>query len=139
VRLFARTWMLDLKERKIRVNPISPGPIDTPGLDGLAQTEGVGEQLKASLVASVPLGRLGTPDEIARPRFSSPRTIAVSSPAPSYSSTAAPRKSERSSSWSSSRATSSPRSRRLIRSPGVKRASASSLLTVSKVRIYFMN
>jgi NAD(P)-dependent dehydrogenase (short-subunit alcohol dehydrogenase family) len=66
VRSFARTWILDLKERKIRVNAISPGPIDTPGLDGLAQTEGVGEQLKTSLVASVPLGRLGVPDEIAR-------------------------------------------------------------------------
>jgi NAD(P)-dependent dehydrogenase (short-subunit alcohol dehydrogenase family) len=66
VRSFARTWILDLKERKIRVNAISPGPIETPGLNGLAQTEGVGEQLKASLVASVPLGRLGAPDEIAR-------------------------------------------------------------------------
>jgi NAD(P)-dependent dehydrogenase (short-subunit alcohol dehydrogenase family) len=66
VRSFARTWILDLKERKIRVNAISPGPIDTPGLDGLAQPEGIGEQLKASLVASVPLGRMGTPDEIAR-------------------------------------------------------------------------
>ena len=65
VRSFARTWILDLKHRKIRVNAISPGPINTPGLDGLAQTEGVGEQLKASLLASVPLGRFGTPDEIA--------------------------------------------------------------------------
>jgi NAD(P)-dependent dehydrogenase (short-subunit alcohol dehydrogenase family) len=66
VRSFARTWILDLKHRKIRVNAISPGPINTPGLDGLAQTEGVGEQLKADLIASVPLGRFGTPDEIAR-------------------------------------------------------------------------
>jgi NAD(P)-dependent dehydrogenase (short-subunit alcohol dehydrogenase family) len=66
VRSFARTWILDLKERKIRVNAISPGPIGTPGLDGLAQTEGIGGQLKAGLVASVPMGRLGTPDEIAR-------------------------------------------------------------------------
>jgi NAD(P)-dependent dehydrogenase (short-subunit alcohol dehydrogenase family) len=66
VRSFARTWILDLKERKIRVNAISPGPINTPGLDGLAQTEGVGPQLLASLEASVPMGRLGTPDEIAR-------------------------------------------------------------------------
>ena len=66
VRSFARTWILDLKERRIRVNAISPGPINTPGLDGLAQTEGVGEQLKASLTAGVPLGRFGTPDEIAR-------------------------------------------------------------------------
>src|SRR6202158_1262177 len=66
VRSFARTWILDLKERKIRVNAISPGPIGTPGLDGLARTEGVGDQLMASLIASVPLGRLGMPDEIAR-------------------------------------------------------------------------
>jgi NAD(P)-dependent dehydrogenase (short-subunit alcohol dehydrogenase family) len=66
IRSFARTWILDLKERKIRVNAISPGPIDTPGLDGLGQAEGVGEQLKASLVASVPMGRMGTPDEIAK-------------------------------------------------------------------------
>lgn len=66
VRSFARTWILDLKERRIRVNAVSPGPINTPGLDGLAQSAGVGEQLKASLVASVPLGRLGVPDEIAK-------------------------------------------------------------------------
>jgi NAD(P)-dependent dehydrogenase (short-subunit alcohol dehydrogenase family) len=55
-----------LKERKIRVNAISPGPIATPGLDGLTQTAGIGDQLKAGLLAGVPLGRLGTPDEIAR-------------------------------------------------------------------------
>jgi NAD(P)-dependent dehydrogenase (short-subunit alcohol dehydrogenase family) len=66
VRSFARTWILDLKERKIRVNAISPGPINTPGLDGLAQAEGAGEPLMAGLLASVPLGRLGAPDEIAR-------------------------------------------------------------------------
>jgi NAD(P)-dependent dehydrogenase (short-subunit alcohol dehydrogenase family) len=66
IRSFARTWILDLKERKIRVNAISPGPIEPPGLDGLARTEEVGGQLKASLIASVPLGRFGTPDEIAK-------------------------------------------------------------------------
>ena len=66
IRSFARTWILDLKERKIRVNAISPGPIATPGLDGLAHVEGVGPELMTSLIASVPLGRLGTPDEIAR-------------------------------------------------------------------------
>jgi NAD(P)-dependent dehydrogenase (short-subunit alcohol dehydrogenase family) len=66
VRSFARTWTLDLKERKIRVNAISPGPINTPGLDGLGQTAGVGDQLKESLLASVPMGRIGTPDEIAK-------------------------------------------------------------------------
>jgi NAD(P)-dependent dehydrogenase (short-subunit alcohol dehydrogenase family) len=66
VRSFARTWTLDLKERKIRVNAISPGPINTPGLESLGQTAGIGDQLKESLLASVPLGRLGTPDEIAK-------------------------------------------------------------------------
>jgi NAD(P)-dependent dehydrogenase (short-subunit alcohol dehydrogenase family) len=66
VRSFARTWTVDLKERKIRVNAISPGPISTPGLSGLAHSEEEGKQLTASLVASVPLGRLGTPDEIAK-------------------------------------------------------------------------
>ena len=62
VRSFARTWILDLKQRKIRVNAISPGPIDTPGLDGLAQTEGVGDQLKAesySRCAAGPLWQAG--------------------------------------------------------------------------------
>src|SRR4029077_10075298 len=65
IRSFARTWILDLKERKIRVNAISPGPVGTPGLDGLAQVEGIGPHLMTSLIASVPLGRLGTPEEIA--------------------------------------------------------------------------
>jgi len=66
VRSFARTWILDLKERKIRVNAISPGPINTPGLYGLGQTAGVGDQLKEGLIASVPMGRIGTSDEIAK-------------------------------------------------------------------------
>lgn len=66
VRSFARCWILDLKERKIRVNAISPGPINTPGLNGLAQNEEEAKGLMSALLASVPLGRLGTPDEIAR-------------------------------------------------------------------------
>ena len=66
VRSFARTWTVDLKERKIRVNAISPGPIDTPGLNGLGQTEEQTAQFKASLIAGVPLGRLGRPDEVAK-------------------------------------------------------------------------
>jgi NAD(P)-dependent dehydrogenase (short-subunit alcohol dehydrogenase family) len=65
VRSFARTWILDLKQRRIRVNAISPGPINTPGLSGLGRTEEEGEQIKAGFAASVPLGRIGTPDEIA--------------------------------------------------------------------------
>jgi NAD(P)-dependent dehydrogenase (short-subunit alcohol dehydrogenase family) len=66
IRSFARTWTVELKNRKIRVNAISPGPIDTPGFNGLAQTKEQIEQIKTSLVASVPLGRMGSPDEIAK-------------------------------------------------------------------------
>lgn len=67
VRSFARTWTADLKHRKIRVNAVSPGPIDTPGLDDLlSSTEVEAGQLKTHLIASVPLGRMGSPDEIAK-------------------------------------------------------------------------
>jgi NAD(P)-dependent dehydrogenase (short-subunit alcohol dehydrogenase family) len=66
VRSFARSWILDLKSRKIRVNAISPGPINTPGLRGLGQTEEQSEQILTSLAATVPLGRLGDPDEVAK-------------------------------------------------------------------------
>ena len=64
IRSFARTWTVDLKQRKIRVNAISPGPIDTPGLSGLIQQQG--EQLKKNLVSTVPMGRMGSADEIAK-------------------------------------------------------------------------
>jgi NAD(P)-dependent dehydrogenase (short-subunit alcohol dehydrogenase family) len=66
IRSFARTWTVELKHRKIRVNAISPGPIDTPGFNGLAQTKEQIEQIKTSLVASVPMGRMGSPDEVAK-------------------------------------------------------------------------
>jgi NAD(P)-dependent dehydrogenase (short-subunit alcohol dehydrogenase family) len=66
VRSFARSWTNDLKDRKIRVNAVSPGPIDTPGVAGLAQSEEQLKQIKAGLAASVPLGRMGTSDEIAK-------------------------------------------------------------------------
>jgi NAD(P)-dependent dehydrogenase (short-subunit alcohol dehydrogenase family) len=66
VRSFARTWTMDLKERKIRVNALSPGPIDTPAYDRLAQSGPAGQQMLASIVNRVPMGRFGTPDEIAR-------------------------------------------------------------------------
>lgn len=62
IRSFARSWTVDLKHRKIRVNAISPGPIDTPGLRNLVKTDGLLEQIKAM----VPLGRMGTPDEVAK-------------------------------------------------------------------------
>jgi NAD(P)-dependent dehydrogenase (short-subunit alcohol dehydrogenase family) len=65
IRNLARSWMLDLKGRGIRVNVISPGPIATPGLLGLAADAEQEKQLLAGLSASVPLGRLGRPEEVA--------------------------------------------------------------------------
>jgi NAD(P)-dependent dehydrogenase (short-subunit alcohol dehydrogenase family) len=66
VRSFARTWTTDLKDRRIRVNAVSPGPIDTPGLNDLLASTGAGEQRLKMISNNVPLGRLGTPDEIAK-------------------------------------------------------------------------
>jgi len=66
VRSFARTWTTDLKDRRIRVNAVSPGPIDTPGLNDLAASAGGGEQRLKMIARGVPLGRLGRPDEIAK-------------------------------------------------------------------------
>jgi NAD(P)-dependent dehydrogenase (short-subunit alcohol dehydrogenase family) len=65
VRSFARCWTVDLKHRKIRVNAISPGPIDTPMTRSMIQGES-GEQLKKNLLSTMPLGRMGNPDEIAK-------------------------------------------------------------------------
>jgi NAD(P)-dependent dehydrogenase (short-subunit alcohol dehydrogenase family) len=61
VRSFARSWIIDLKGRGIRVNVLSPGHIDTPGLSVLMTDE-----QKAGVVANVPLGRLGTPEDMAK-------------------------------------------------------------------------
>jgi NAD(P)-dependent dehydrogenase (short-subunit alcohol dehydrogenase family) len=66
VRSFARTWTTDLKERRIRVNAVSPGFIDTPGLSNLLASTGTGQQGKEMISNAVPLGRFGTPDEIAK-------------------------------------------------------------------------
>jgi len=66
LRSFARTWTVDLKDRKIRVNAVSPGPIETPGVDGLAKNPGDLAQIKANLASAVPMGRMGTADEIAK-------------------------------------------------------------------------
>jgi NAD(P)-dependent dehydrogenase (short-subunit alcohol dehydrogenase family) len=60
IRSFARSWTVDLKNRKIRVNAISPGVIETP------MSAELSEQLKTTLVSMVPLGRMGRPDEIAK-------------------------------------------------------------------------
>jgi NAD(P)-dependent dehydrogenase (short-subunit alcohol dehydrogenase family) len=66
VRSFARTWTTDLKDRGIRVNAISPGPIDTPGLSELLASSETGEQRKKMISNTVPLGRFGRPEEIAK-------------------------------------------------------------------------
>jgi len=66
VRSFARTWTTDLKARRIRVNAVSPGSIDTPGLNGLLASSEAGEQRRKAISSAVPLGRFGTPDEIAK-------------------------------------------------------------------------
>jgi NAD(P)-dependent dehydrogenase (short-subunit alcohol dehydrogenase family) len=66
VRSFARTWTTDLKARRIRVNAVSPGSTDTPGLNGLLASSETGEQRRKMVSSVVPLGRLGTPDEIAK-------------------------------------------------------------------------
>ena len=66
VRSFARTWTTDLKGRGIRVNAISPGSIDTPGLNGLLASAQAGKERKQMISTVTPLGRLGTPDEIAK-------------------------------------------------------------------------
>ena len=65
-RSFARTWTTDLKDRRIRVNAVSPGSIDTPGLKDLLASSEVGEQRGKMISTLTPLGRLGTPDEIAK-------------------------------------------------------------------------
>lgn len=66
VRSFARTWTNDLKGRKIRVNVISPGPVHTPGVEDMGQSEEKKKEMQKNLAASVPMGRFGEPDEIAK-------------------------------------------------------------------------
>jgi len=66
VRSFARTWTTDLKDRGIRVNAVSPGATDTPGLKELLASSETGQERQKMISETVPLGRLGTPDEIAK-------------------------------------------------------------------------
>jgi NAD(P)-dependent dehydrogenase (short-subunit alcohol dehydrogenase family) len=62
LRSFVRTWTMDLRDRRIRVNAVSPGFIDTPAWHS---TEAGGQHLKM-VADSIPLGRVGTPDDIAK-------------------------------------------------------------------------
>ncbi|MER6533406.1 SDR family oxidoreductase [Streptomyces sp900105755] len=65
IRAFSRTWANELSGRGIRVNTIAPGPITTPGLNGLAADEAGAAQLRETLAGIVPLGRMGRPEEVA--------------------------------------------------------------------------
>ena len=60
LRSFVRTWTSDLKDRHIRSNVVSPGPTDTPIVDGQP------EDAIARIVSTIPMGRMGEPDEVAR-------------------------------------------------------------------------
>ena len=67
VRSFARSWTMDLKPRKIRVNVVSPGPIETEGFHAMAKEVGQEpDKMMAGFASGVPLGRMGQPDEIAK-------------------------------------------------------------------------
>ena len=65
VRCFARGWTMELKDRNIRVNSISPGPIETPALEKVGLTAEQVEQAIAHFASQVPLGRRGKPEELA--------------------------------------------------------------------------
>jgi NAD(P)-dependent dehydrogenase (short-subunit alcohol dehydrogenase family) len=67
LRSFARTWTTDLKARKIRVNVLAPGPIDTPIFGKTGMSDEQVEGFKSQMAQLVPLGRMGGVDEIAKP------------------------------------------------------------------------
>jgi NAD(P)-dependent dehydrogenase (short-subunit alcohol dehydrogenase family) len=65
VRNFARGWTAELKDRKIRVNSMSPGPIETSALENTGLSPEQIEQAAAAWVSQIPVGRRGKPEEIA--------------------------------------------------------------------------
>jgi NAD(P)-dependent dehydrogenase (short-subunit alcohol dehydrogenase family) len=65
VRSFARTWTMELKDRGIRVNTLSPGPIETPMLNDQWSNKKEVDEGKAMFISMTPLGRIGRPEEIA--------------------------------------------------------------------------
>jgi NAD(P)-dependent dehydrogenase (short-subunit alcohol dehydrogenase family) len=65
IRSFARSWTADLKHRRIRVNAVSPGMIGTPILSRLFEN-GHAEQIKTTLLSTLPMGRMGKSDEVTK-------------------------------------------------------------------------
>ncbi|MER7687375.1 SDR family oxidoreductase [Streptomyces sp. NPDC097610] len=65
LRSYARTWTKELKGRGIRVNVLSPGPIDTPILDGQADSKEGADAIREAFASAIPLGRMGRPEEVA--------------------------------------------------------------------------
>jgi len=65
LRSYARTWTMELKDRGIRVNTITPGPCDTPLIDAETKSPGEAAAVRAKHAANIPLGRMARPEEIA--------------------------------------------------------------------------
>ncbi len=61
-----RSWTVELKDRKIRINAISPGPIETPGFDSLGRNKQENDAFRQALLSMTSMGRFGDPDEIAK-------------------------------------------------------------------------
>jgi NAD(P)-dependent dehydrogenase (short-subunit alcohol dehydrogenase family) len=65
VRSFARTWTMELKDRGIRVNTLSPGATDTPIIDGQFSSKDQADNARANFAQATPMGRIGRPEELA--------------------------------------------------------------------------
>jgi len=65
VRSYARTWTQEFKDRGIRINTLSPGPIDTPIMDGQADSKEGADAIRAASPSVIPLARMGQPEEVA--------------------------------------------------------------------------
>jgi NAD(P)-dependent dehydrogenase (short-subunit alcohol dehydrogenase family) len=66
VRSFTRTWTSELRERKIRVNTVSPGYTDTPIFETMGWPKEQADTMVASILPFIPIGRFGRPEEVAK-------------------------------------------------------------------------